>query len=616
VEQLMNSDAKRKLPKATASAVEGNFHLGRRADMEAHLKPGFFFGVGLLFHRLERVVLCLALWIAFCLGNLSGTARVTAQTPQTPPVQPNAKPGTEETVPAAGGEEATLTLNNRKITVFRARFFGRSPQVRVEGAQRQFQEVIESRQVGTVTAHAIPQGMQILIGEEGIFTLTPADLEEVSEETMDEAATRAVNNLKVAYNEALELRDARRLTKGIGLAILAIILLLFTFWALRRLRKLALNRLPQAASARVRDVRIGGFTFLKAERLLELTRWLLNAGVWVVGLVAVYLWLAYSLQRFPYTRPWGEALGSYLLAIVKGLLLNAFSALPGLLAIAIIFALTRFLVRSVKTFFNAVEAGKVSVAGIYPDTAPATRAIVVTLLWLFALIVAYPYLPGSNSEAFKAVGVFLGLVISLSSSGLIGQAMSGLVLMYSRALKPGEYVHIKDVEGVVVSVSMFSTKICTVKREEITIPNSVILATTTRNYSRLTADAGSLAYTSVTIGYSVPWRQVHALLILAAERTPGLRKEPPPFVLQLALSDFYVEYQLNVALERPEERLPVLAKLHPNIQDVFNEYGVQIMSPHYVEDPPQRVWVPRERWYDAPSRQDGSEARAATDSSE
>jgi small-conductance mechanosensitive channel len=148
---------------------------------------------------------------------------------------------------------------------------------------------------------------------------------------------------------------------------------------------------------------------------------------------------------------------------------------------------------------------------------------------------------------------------------------------------------------------MFSTKVRTIKSEEITIPNSVLLTTTTRNDSRLTAGSGSLAYTSVTIGYGVPWRQVHAMLLLAAERTPGLRKEPPPFVVQMSLSDFYVEYQINAALDRAEERLPVLSKLHRNIQDVFNEYGVQIMSPHYMEDPPRPVVVPKEQWYAAPA---------------
>jgi small-conductance mechanosensitive channel len=294
-------------------------------------------------------------------------------------------------------------------------------------------------------------------------------------------------------------------------------------------------------------VGIGGFKLLTRERLLYSTRWLLNSLMWAVELVLIYLWLTYCLKRFPYTRPWGEALGSYLLTTFKGLLRGAVGALPGLLVVVIILFVTRLLVRWVQAFFNAVEAGRVSMDGIYPDTAPATRTISVILIWLFALIVAYPYIPGSNTQAFKAVGVFLGLVISLSSSGLLAQAMSGLVLVYSRALKPGEYVTIKDVEGVVDSVGMFSTKIRTIKHEEVTIPNSVILATNTLNYSRLTADSGSLAYTRVTVRYTVPWRQVHAMLQYnSTVWTAGL--------LQLYLAEVHQEKvslrSISYALER------------------------------------------------------------------
>jgi small-conductance mechanosensitive channel len=498
-------------------------------------------------------------------------------------------------------EEAALVIQNRTITVFRSRFQGRSPKVRMEGAQRQFQEATNSPEADAVTSRNIPQGVLVSIGEQSIFVLTPEDLDQVSEETMDEAGNRAVNNLRVAYAETLELRDAKRVSEAIGLTVLATALLLFGFWVLHRLRKFGQVRLTRVASSHVRSVRIGDFTFLTRERLLNLTRGLLKIFVWAIELVLIYLWLAYCLKRFPYTRPWGEALGNYLLLTFKTLSLGAIGALPGVLVAVIILCVARLLVRTVKAFFNAVEAGRVSVTGVYPDTAPATRAILVILIWLFALIVAYPYIPGSDTAIFKAVGVFLGVVISLSSSGLLAQAMSGLVLIYSRALKPGEYVHINDVEGVVDSVGMFSTKLRTIKSEEITIPNSFLLATTTRNDSRLTADAGSLAYTSVNIGYGVPWRQVHAMLLLAAERTPGLRKEPQPFVIQVSLADFYVEYQINAALDRAEERLPVLSKLHLNIQDVFNEYEVQIMSPHYMEDPPRPVLVPKEQWYAAPS---------------
>jgi small-conductance mechanosensitive channel len=210
----------------------------------------------------------------------------------------------------------------------------------------------------------------------------------------------------------------------------------------------------------------------------------------------------------------------------------------------------------------------------------------VAIIYVFALVACYPYLPGSDSDAFKGITVLIGLMISLGGSGVINQAMSGLVLMYTRAHQVGDYVRIGETEGVVTALDMLATKIRTNKREEVTIPNSVVLGTATKNFTRLAGTEGVILHTSVTIGYSAPWRKVHEILIEAANRTDGLKQQPPAFVVQTALSDFYVEYQINAHLEKPETRMAVLGKLHSNIQDTFNEAGIAIVSPHYESDPP------------------------------
>ena len=216
-------------------------------------------------------------------------------------------------------------------------------------------------------------------------------------------------------------------------------------------------------------------------------------------------------------------------------------------------------------------------------------------------MIAYPYLPGSGTEAFKAVGVFAGLLISLGSAGVVGQVMSGVVLMYSRGLRQGEFVRIKDIEGRVIEVGLLSTKLETPKRQEVTIPNGVLVSNEIHNFSRLAEETGALAWTSVTIGYDTPWRQVEAMLVEAAGRTEELRRKPGPFVLQTALSDFYAEYQLNVYLKTPDAKPRALASLHQHIQDVFNEYGVQNMSPHYVADPPAAKVVEKSAWFASPA---------------
>jgi small-conductance mechanosensitive channel len=320
-----------------------------------------------------------------------------------------------------------------------------------------------------------------------------------------------------------------------------------------------------------------------------------------VGLVVVYTWMTYVLQQFPVTRPWGEALGGFLLGTVERLSWGALTATPGLFTAALIFLCTRFAVRVAILVFDAIEQGRVQVAGINAARALPTRRIVTTLLWLFAIVIAYPYLPGSNTEAFKGISVFVGLVVSIGSSGIVNQLMSGFMLTYSDAVAPGEYVRLGDIEGTVTSLGVLSTKVRTRRNEEVTIPNAVVISGTATNYTRNAAE-GVLAPVVVTIGYDAPWRQVEALLLLAASRSEGLRATPAPRVLQTALADFYVEYTLLVCVDQPAQRIPVMSGVHAQIQDAFNEHGVQIMSPHYEADPNDIKVVPPSKWFEAPAR--------------
>jgi small-conductance mechanosensitive channel len=264
----------------------------------------------------------------------------------------------------------------------------------------------------------------------------------------------------------------------------------------------------------------------------------------------------------------------------------------------VIFVVTRFVTAFISAFFAGVEASRIHLPWTHVDTAAASRRILVGLAWLFAVVVAYPYIPGSGSNVFKGVSVFAGVMLSLGSTGLVNHAMGGLVLMYSRAFRRGEYVRIGDTEGIVLDLGMLSTKVRTYRGEVISLPNAVAVAARTVNYSRTESPMLS---TSVSIGYDAPWRQVHALLLLAAERTAGLKRDPGPFVLQRALDDFFVEYELNAYLEDTERRPYVLSQMLANIQDCFNEHGVQILSPHYESQPSTRVVVPKEQWHRMPA---------------
>lgn len=293
----------------------------------------------------------------------------------------------------------------------------------------------------------------------------------------------------------------------------------------------------------------------------------------------------------------------HLVNLARYLINGMLDALPGL-AVALCILI---IARAISGFSRHVlqrMARPGNLRWLTEETLQPTTRLTSLAIWLFAIVMAYPYLPGSGTEAFKGLSVLVGLMISLGASSVIGQAASGLILTYSRTLRVGEFVRIGDNEGTVTEVGVFNTTIRTGLGEVLTLPNSMITGSVTRNYSRIVQGQGYVVDTVVTIGYDTPWRQVEAMLIEAARRTDGILQTPAPQVFQTALSDFYPEYRL-VAQAIPSEPRPralLLSVLHANIQDVFNEYGVQIMSPHYLGDPQEAKWVPREHWHAAPAK--------------
>jgi small-conductance mechanosensitive channel len=269
----------------------------------------------------------------------------------------------------------------------------------------------------------------------------------------------------------------------------------------------------------------------------------------------------------------------------------------------LIFYLAYLITQALGRFFARVQSGVVRLQWLDADVVLPTQRIAKVVVWLFAVAMAYPYLPGSQTEAFKGLSVLLGLMLSLGASNLVGQAASGLILTYGRVFRKGEYVRLAEHEGTVTEMGIFTTRIRTGLGEELTISNASILGATTKNYSRTVPGAGFVLDTTVTIGYDTPWRQVHAMLIEAANRTEGISTDTAPQVFQTALNDWYPVYRLvcHATPTEPRPRALLLSALHASIQDVFNTYGVQIMSPQYFEDPKEAKVVPPEKWYPAPA---------------
>jgi small-conductance mechanosensitive channel len=497
---------------------------------------------------------------------------------------------------------ARVVVFNRAIVRFRASLLGLSPEDRAEGAADRIRAMLRAG-ARKVTVEQRPEGADVLIDGQLAFTVTPDDVERLGERTMMTAATDAARRLERVIAEMDEARNPRALLVNGAWATGATLVWLIAIWLLRRGLRLVGQRALRYADARGAELRAAGTAIVPREQILHWIRIGINVLLWALALLATYEWLGFVLSQFPFTRPWGEGLADFLIDTTVGMLSAVANSVPGLVVAVVIFMLARAADGMARGYFDAVQAGRTAGAWVDADSARPTRRLVTIAIWVFAVAMAYPYIPGSETDAFKGLSVLLGLMVSVGASGIVAQAASGMILMYTRTFRPGEYVRIGDSEGTVVVMGTFTTRIRTGMGEELTVPNSMVLGTVTRNYSRTVHGAGFIVDATVTIGYDAPWRQVHAMLIEAARRTTGVLADPAPRVYQTALSDFYAEYRLvcQAVPSEPRPRAEVLSALHANIQDTFNEHGVQIMSPHYFMDPQAPKIVPPERWHTPPA---------------
>ncbi|MDM0074524.1 mechanosensitive ion channel family protein [Variovorax sp. J2P1-59] len=494
---------------------------------------------------------------------------------------------------------APLSVANRPVFVFRAPAFGLSAQQRAARAAERIGNLPSSRlrspvEVSSFT-HEGTQAYAVMLEGETLFSLLPGDLEP-GDPSLEQVTASAARRLHEALLVRWEQGSARQFGISVAWSAFATFILVLVIVALQRVARMVAER-TLAVRERASSRPLLDWRRILVSVLAHVIHWIKIAFV----LVAVYIWLAFTLTRFPYTQPWGETLGSSMVRLLGRVMLAVLHALPDLATVAVIFLIAHLSVRGLHAMFEAARVRGVTTAALQADTIGATRRLTSALVWVFALVVAYPYLPGSDTDAFKGVSVFFGVLVTLGSSGLVSQVMAGFVLIYSRALRAGDWVQIGESEGYVVDLGALSTKLRTRLDQEITLPNSVVIATRIVNQSDTRKAAGVSLSTSVTIGYDSPWRQVHAMLAMAAKRTPDLLETPEPMVRQIRLQDFYVEYELNVFMRVGAFKFDVLSALHASIQDVFNEYGVQIMSPNFVMQPREPVLVAKDRWRAPPA---------------
>jgi small-conductance mechanosensitive channel len=490
--------------------------------------------------------------------------------------------------PAAMAPPAeTLAIGHRDIVTFRATVLGYTPHDRALGARHRLLQAYDTNARLKLSLRQVAEGTQVLADGATMFIVVEGDANATAGETAAGLGAEAVRRLQTVVDERHERTDGQALAQAAGFAVVAtltwILVVRVILAASRRLRLWAWR----FAEKKVRNVTVSGQQLIAGSYVTRASIQLVMLAQWVAIAAITFMWLNAVLLAFPHTRSWGEGLARQLGDTLASLGVAALESIPGLATVVLIFFLARLVVSAGRGFFERAGQSKVGVGGIDRDTAAPTATLFTGLVWILAVVMAYPYFPGSGSPAFQGLSVLLGLLVTIGGSSTVGQGMSGLILMYSRAFRVGEYVRVDKVEGVVTRFTLFTVRLRTDTGEVVILPNSYVASQSPINLSREHAEGAFLVDATATIGYDTPWRQVHEMLLEAAKRTPELATDPKPFVIQTALSDFYPEYRL-VAVTRPELRLyraQVRSALIANIQDVFAERGVQIMSPHYMADP-------------------------------
>jgi small-conductance mechanosensitive channel len=449
---------------------------------------------------------------------------------------------------------------------------------------------------GTLTVVSEKGHSVVMASDRLVLRVVEAD-SGVSGFTSDMQAVIIKNIIAEAMLSYRHARRPWRLVIDTGLAILVAVLcvglLVGWNWVFRKLKSLVNRTLKD----RVTQIQTKSFDLIRAGIVWEGLQGVLGIIHVVPIVVLIYFHLGFVLRLFPWTRAFG---GNFLSLVFDPLRMwgNAFLvSIPSLLIVVIVGGLTYMVLRMMGLFFLGVHNGTIALSGFDQEWAMPTYRIARAMVLVLAVVVAYPHIPGSNSLAFKGISVFLGVILSLGSSSFASNLIAGYSVIYRRAFRVGDFINVDTVAGEVLEILPLVTRLRSIKNEVVIIPNSTIVNSPVTNYSTLARERGLILHSTVGIGYEIPWRQVDAMLLESADRTPGALKTPPPFVVKKSLGDFAVTYEINVYCDAPQKRAHIYSTLHQNILDVFNENNVQIMTPAYEGDPATPKLVRKEDWF-------------------
>lgn len=475
-----------------------------------------------------------------------------------------------------------LIIEGDTLFAIYARRGGLTPSARVEKAKEMIMYLGKKLAINQDTLYLFRSELttDIMSGDKVVISITDQDAiwQNVSREELAE------QYITIISHKIQELQSEYGLftkVKGILFVVLIIVILIILIYLTNKLIKKLQRQIIRLSRTKLRSITIKDYEFLnvsKQKRILLLGSVALK---YLLILVLLLIAIPILFSIFPETEKVAYMLLSYIWLPIKDICISIMTFIPSLFKIILIYFCFKYIIRAIRYIANEIATDKLKISGFYSDWAFPTYYIVRFLLYSFMLIMIWPLLPGSNSPIFQGVSVFIGLIISLGSTTVIGNLMAGLVITYMRPFRIGDQIKLNETMGTVIEKTPFVTRVRTSKNEVVTIPNSFILSSQTINYSVSAHNYGIIIHSNITVGYEIPWKKVQSLLIEAANATQGVVKEPAPFVLVTELADFYCCYQIN-AYSREDQTLPkVYSELHHNIIDKFNEAGIEIMSPYF-----------------------------------
>lgn len=484
------------------------------------------------------------------------------------------------------GEVFPVMLDNQELFTIRQGIGSFSAQERAKSITDRIEKIADDDALSpedlTIKIDPEDKNPSIILGDTVIATITSKDakLQAVSQEVL---AERALAKIKAAIVRYRQERQPDNLLKDAVLTVSATLATVLIFWVIIFISSRVFPQIQRLITSLVPGVVFQNFEIISSQTIGIFSLRVLQFIRTLIILTILYFYLTFVLRLFPWTRKFGDGFLQYFFSALEVISQEIAKYLPNIFIILLVVFITHYLLRAIKPFFTGLERENLVINGFYPDWAKPTYNLLSLLIIALAIVIAFPYLPGFNSPAFQGVSVFLGVLFSLGSTSAIANVVGGIILIYTRSFQLGDKISIGDVIGDVIEKGLLVTRIRTPANRIITIPNSSLLNTNVINFSVSQREFKQplILQTTVTLGYDLPWRKVHATLKEAALATKFIVSEPAPFVLQTSLDDFYVSYQLNAYTDHPSKMVYIYSELHQNIQDKCNEVGIEIMSPHY-----------------------------------